>query len=115
MPVQKMTHFWRVFSFRQCGVYVKPTGNKGYYTISDFGLYRVATLANFLHQVHLDGFHRLSCREVYLRMTTLLIGFIALVIVPALVLSLVLTRVMRCPADFGIRDDSSRFTISPDS
>ena len=48
-------------------------------------------------------------------MTTLLIGFIALVIVPALVLSLVLTRVMRCPADFSIRDDSSRFIISPDS
>ena len=48
-------------------------------------------------------------------MTTLLIGFIALVIVPALVLSLVLTRVMRRPADFGIRDDFSRFTISPDS
>ena len=47
-------------------------------------------------------------------MTTLLIGFFALVIVPALVLSLVLTRVMRRPADFGIRDDFSRFTISPD-
>ena len=48
-------------------------------------------------------------------MTTLIIGFIALVLVPALLLSLILARVMNRRPEFGMHDEHSRFTISTDS
>ncbi len=45
-------------------------------------------------------------------MTTLLIGFFGLVIVPALILSLVLARVAHRSPEFGMNDDYPSFTIS---
>lgn len=47
-------------------------------------------------------------------MLTLLIGFVGMVLLPALILSLVLNRLNKIPAEFPLRDESRRFTISPD-
>jgi hypothetical protein len=45
-------------------------------------------------------------------MTTLIVGFMVLVLVPALVLSVVLPRMTRRPAEFCMQDDCPKFTIS---
>lgn len=47
-------------------------------------------------------------------MITLLLGFIGLVLVPALVLSMILTRLVKEPAESPVRENHCRFTISLD-
>lgn len=47
-------------------------------------------------------------------MLTLLGGFIGMVLLPALILSLVLTRLNKAPVEFPFRDENMRFKISPD-
>jgi hypothetical protein len=45
-------------------------------------------------------------------MATLLIGFVSLVILPALILAEVLNRVIKDPAEFADREDNTTFTLS---
>lgn len=47
-------------------------------------------------------------------MTTLIIGFVGLVLIPAAVLSLVLGRFNKMPSDIRHNEDQLKFTISPD-
>lgn len=48
-------------------------------------------------------------------MTTLLIGFVGIVFIPALILSFILTKLNKPKSDYGFKDDSLTFTISSDS
>lgn len=48
-------------------------------------------------------------------MTTLIIGFIGLVLLPAAVLSIVLGRLNKTPSDMFLNDDQLKFTISSDT
>ena len=47
-------------------------------------------------------------------MLTLLIGFVGMVLVPALILSLILTRLKKAPIEFPIQEDNLRFRMSSD-
>jgi hypothetical protein len=47
-------------------------------------------------------------------MTTLLLGFVGLVIIPALVLSAVFNRLIREPVENTTRDDHAVFNFSPE-
>jgi hypothetical protein len=47
-------------------------------------------------------------------MTSLLIGFIGLVLLPALIMSLVMSRWAKPRADRGFQEENLRFTISSD-
>ena len=53
--------------------------------------------------------------EVVNIMTTLIIGFIGLVLLPAAVLSIVLGRLNKAPSDMILNDDQLKFTISSDA
>lgn len=46
-------------------------------------------------------------------MATLLLGFVGLVLVPALILSVILNRLVKDPGDADVREEQCRFTISP--
>ncbi len=48
-------------------------------------------------------------------MTSLLIGFIGIVLVPALIMSVVMSRWAKPRADRGLQEDTMRFTISSDT
>lgn len=48
-------------------------------------------------------------------MTTLFMGFVGLVLVPALILSLVLNRWVKYSGDRMVQEEHIKFTISPDS
>jgi len=48
-------------------------------------------------------------------MASLLIGFVAMVLVPALVLSMIMTKLNKSPVDYSFRDDNLKFTISTDA
>jgi len=48
-------------------------------------------------------------------MTSLLIGFIGMVLVPALIMSVVMSRWARPRSDRGFKEDNMRFTISSDT
>ena len=45
-------------------------------------------------------------------MTTLLIGFVSLVILPALILAEILSKVIKDPAEIADREDTAVFTLS---
>lgn len=45
-------------------------------------------------------------------MTTLLIGFVSLVILPALILAEILIKVIKDPAEIADREDNAVFTLS---
>ena len=48
-------------------------------------------------------------------MFTLLAGFVGMVLIPALILSLVMTRLNKTPAEFPLQEDNMPFTISSDT
>ncbi len=48
-------------------------------------------------------------------MTSLLIGFIGMVLVPALVMSIVMSRWAKPQSDRGFQEENMRFTISSDT
>ena len=47
-------------------------------------------------------------------MTTLIIGFVGLVLMPAVLLAFILGRLNKKPADMCLNDDQLKFTISSD-
>jgi len=47
-------------------------------------------------------------------MLTLLVGFVGMVLIPALILSLILTRLKKVPTEFPLQEDNLRFRISSD-
>ena len=47
-------------------------------------------------------------------MLTLLLGFIGIVLLPALVLSMIMSRLGRNQADFPFQEDNRRFKITAD-
>jgi len=48
-------------------------------------------------------------------MLTLLVGFIGMVLIPALILSLIMARLNKSPVEFPLQEDNLRFKISTDS
>lgn len=72
-------------------------------------------LADILHKTLMRSIHLITCLEDSNRMATLLIGFLALVLVPALILSVVMAKLMHRTSEFGMHDDYTRFTISQDT
>lgn len=48
-------------------------------------------------------------------MLTLLVGFVGMILIPALILSLILGRVSRAPAEFPVGEDNLRFKLSSSS
>ena len=49
------------------------------------------------------------------KMLTLVVGFIGMVLLPALILSLVMARFNRAPSEFPLQEDDLRFRISSDA
>jgi len=47
-------------------------------------------------------------------MLTLLVGFVGMVLAPALILSIILTRLKKNPMDLALHEENLRFKISPD-
>jgi hypothetical protein len=47
-------------------------------------------------------------------MITLLLGFIGIVLLPALILSLIMTRLSKDQKDFSFQEDNLRFKITTD-
>jgi hypothetical protein len=47
-------------------------------------------------------------------MLTLLLGFIGIVLLPALVLSMIMSRLGKNQPDFPFQEDNRRFKITPD-
>ena len=47
-------------------------------------------------------------------MLTLLLGFIGIVLLPALVLSVIMSRLSRNQTDFPFQEDNTRFKITAD-
>jgi len=47
-------------------------------------------------------------------MLTLLLGFIGIVLLPALVLSMIMSRLSRNQTDFPFQEDNTRFKITAD-
>ncbi len=47
-------------------------------------------------------------------MLTLLVGFVGMVLIPALILSLILNRLKKAPMEFPLQEDNLRFKISSD-
>lgn len=47
-------------------------------------------------------------------MLTLLLGFIGIVLLPALLLSLIMSRLGKDPTEFPFQEDNTRFKISAD-
>ena len=48
-------------------------------------------------------------------MLTLVVGFIGMVLFPALILSLFMARFNRAPSEFPLQEDDLRFRISSDA
>ncbi len=48
-------------------------------------------------------------------MASLLIGFVSMVLVPALILSLIMGKFIKSSSDYVFRDDNFKFTISSDT
>jgi hypothetical protein len=48
-------------------------------------------------------------------MMTLLVGFVGMVLIPALILSLIMTWLNKSPAEFPLQEDNLRFKISSDT
>lgn len=47
-------------------------------------------------------------------MLTLVLGFVGMVLLPALILSLVMPRLNKAPSEFPLQEDDLRFRISSD-
>jgi hypothetical protein len=47
-------------------------------------------------------------------MLTLLLGFVGLVLLPALILSLIMSRLSKDPVEFPLQEDNLRFKITTD-
>ncbi|MGD9365290.1 MAG: hypothetical protein PVH87_06305 [Desulfobacteraceae bacterium] len=48
-------------------------------------------------------------------MASLLLGFVGMVLIPALILSLIMGKLHKSPTDYGFQEESLRFTISSDT
>jgi hypothetical protein len=48
-------------------------------------------------------------------MLTFLVGFVGMVLIPALILSLIMTRLIKSPVEFPPQEDNLRFKISSDT
>lgn len=47
-------------------------------------------------------------------MASLLFGFVGMVLIPALILSLIMGKLQKSPSDYGFQEESLKFTISSD-
>ena len=48
-------------------------------------------------------------------MLTLVVGFVGMVLLPALILSLVMNRLNKAPSEFHLQENNLRFRISSDA